>query len=211
MNYKLYTVPVGPLQTNTYVYTDLLGVGVVIDPGAEAWKIEKIITSKNLLIKYVILTHAHYDHVMATDRIRELTGARVIIYKEENELLEDNMLNLFSQFDSLSKSPPKADVLVTEMDTLTAGKLEFKFIHTPGHTKGSMCIISKDIMFSGDTLFYRSYGRMDFPTGSHTQMADTFKNKLYPLEVNYKVYPGHMQSTTLFEEKELNEMFLREK
>ncbi len=190
------TLSLGDLQTNCYILTDdETSSAVIIDPGAESEKIIQNISSMSLKVEYIILTHSHFDHTGALDDIKEYTNAKIVIHKSEEKCISDENLSLSGVF---GYSTPKstADITVSDNDTLPFGNDKLKFIHTPGHTVGSMCILIKDIMFSGDTLFYLSMGRTDFPGGSNAQMRDSLK-ALSGLSPDIRVYPGHGDSTTI--------------
>lgn len=206
MKVKIETIIVGPLQTNCYIVTDEDGIGVVIDPGFEEWKISEIINKNEFKIDYIILTHGHYDHFSAAAKLKENTGAKIVIHKKDNDMLNNADLNLLCWFNILKDKNLCSDLTVDEGDLLTAGSLNFSFIHTPGHTKGSMCVIIEDCIFSGDTLFYRDAGRTDLPEGSHEDLINSFK-KLKELKGDYKVYPGHLEPTNLNFEKQNNHYF----
>ena len=200
---KVDTLPLGNLQTNCYflISEDTLETGI-IDPADQNDVIINKIKNENLIVKYIILTHAHFDHTGALDSVKEFTNAPVVIHSEENAALSDDNLNLSYAFGS-SGPESGADILVNDNDTLPFSCDELTFIHTPGHTKGSMCIKINDILFSGDTLFYLSMGRVDFPGGSMKEMSQSL-NKLMTLDDNTTVYPGHGEKTTIGYEKRNN-------
>lgn len=196
------TISVGPIETNCYIVTDEKGIGIIIDPGFEAWKIEGNLNKTNQ-IKYIVLTHSHFDHFLAAKKLKEKTGASIVIHEVDAPNLENPNLSLLSLYDELDTQTIKADITVNENTILSAGDLTLNFLHTPGHTKGSMCILIDNVMFSGDTLFRLSIGRTDLPDGNMNEMLSSLK-KLFALEKDYKVYPGHMVNTTLFYERENN-------
>ena len=202
---KIDRIEVGPLQTNCYVVSDEKGTGVIIDPGFEEWKIREHI--EGIDIKYIILTHGHYDHFTAAKGLMEKTGAKLAIHKIDARYLEDASLSLLCWNIALLSKEVRADIELSEGDILKAGELTFEFIHTPGHTEGSMCILCGNSMFSGDTLFKDGVGRADLPGGSCKTLKSSVK-KLAGLTKNYNVYPGHLESTTLDYEKK-NNMYLR--
>ncbi|MBE6904166.1 MAG: MBL fold metallo-hydrolase [Ruminococcaceae bacterium] len=194
-------ISVGPLHTNCYVVSKN-NVGVVIDPGFEEWKIQEHI--QGIDIQYIFLTHGHYDHFAAAKGIAEKTGAKIVISEVDRPFLDDVELNLICWNMSLVKKQISADITVKDGDTLTVGDMNFKFMLTPGHTPGSMCIYIDNLMFSGDTLFCGTVGRTDLPGGSMEQMMNSLQNIIKPIQKDYIVYPGHLDSTTLFYEKENN-------
>ncbi len=191
----------GNLQTNCYILADeQTKECAVFDPAAEAGRIIAAIEKRNLKVKYIILTHVHIDHIMALDELKDLTGAQIVASTAEAELLNDNMGTLAELFSTV---PPfsKADITVSDGDVLCLGKAEMKFIHTPGHTIGGMCILCGDILVSGDTLFASSIGRTDFPGGSHSQLISSINDKLMKLNDDVQVYPGHGMPTTIGTER----------
>ena len=191
----------GDLQTNCYILADSeTKECAVFDPSAEADIILSAVNQHELKVRYIILTHVHIDHVMALDEIKKITGAPIVVHKEEADLLNDNAGTLAQLFNT---TPPKAkaDIKVVDGDTVFLGKKEIKFIHTPGHTIGGMCALCDNMLISGDTLFFESIGRTDFPGGNHNRLISSIKNKLMLLDNEIRVYPGHGQSTTIGHER----------
>ncbi len=191
------------LQENTYVLVDSdTGAGVVIDPGCYTPAMKTLLQSLTAL-PYIILTHGHGDHIAAIDELKaDYPDAKVVAGEKEAALLADAANNGSMQF------APKpvaitADLQVKEDSVLPFGTSEFRFLETPGHTAGGICILVDDLMFSGDTLFYRSIGRTDFATGSPAQMMASLK-RLMTLPEDTIVYPGHGIRTTIGEEKRGN-------
>lgn len=174
----------------------------VIDPGGAKDKILNYIKSNSLNLEYILLTHAHGDHIGAVNYIKSKTGAKVVAHSEEKELLLDNRKNLSY---SMHCGPQEvdADIYVNDKDKLDLGELRLSFIHTPGHTKGCMCIRVNNEMFTGDTLFAGSIGRTDLYSGNYKQIEKSLK-KLAKYEDNVKIYPGHGPSSTLGIEKVSN-------
>lgn len=200
---KIDTIAVGPLGTNCYIVTDENKTGIIIDPGFEEWKISSVIEKNDYKIEYIILTHGHYDHFSAVEKIKGKTNARVVIYEEDAAFLTNPDLSLLSWFDALKEKTITADITVNEKISLESGELSFSFIHTPGHTPGSMCIKVENTLFSGDTLFRLSIGRTDLPMGSQFEIEKSLK-KLSQINEDLTVYPGHMDGTTLSYEKQNN-------
>ena len=200
-------VVVGAIETNCFIVADPETLeGVVIDPGDDAGEILKVVEKNKIKVKHVILTHGHYDHIGAVNEIIKKTGADLIAHKEDVIFIEHPELNGSSLFgDGTVKA--KADKYVAEGDIIKAGKLEFKVIHTPGHTPGGICLLSGKHLFSGDTLFYGSIGRTDFPNANHADMMKSLA-KLMKLEDDIRVYPGHGEMTTIGGERQ-NNPFIR--
>ena len=193
---------VGPIQTNCYfLYREDTKECLIIDPGYEADKIEAYVQKKQLHVAGILLTHGHFDHVEALKEVAEKYNAP--IYMNKNEI--DFMKNDKTVFGAL----PKKYNLVEDGDTLPFGDGVIKCIHTPGHTKGGMCYLYKDALFTGDTLFKGSVGRSDFIGGNFNELITSIKTKLMILDDNIKVYPGHMESSSIGFER-LNNPFLKD-
>ena len=191
----------GNLQTNCYILADeQTKECAVFDPAADADRIIAAIEKRNLKVKYIILTHVHIDHVLALDELKDATNAKIVANTAEAELLNDNRGTLAELFSTV---PPrsKVDITVADGDVLYLGKSEMKFIHTPGHTIGGMCILCDGLLISGDTLFASSVGRTDFPGGNHSQLISSINDKLMKLDDSIQIYPGHGMPTTIGAER----------
>ena len=174
----------------------------VVDPGGASDKILTYLKKNSLELEYILLTHGHGDHIGAVNYIKSKTNATIVAHSDEKELLNDIRKNLSY---SMHCGPQElnADVYVNDKDKLELGNLKLSFIHTPGHTKGSMCIRVNDDMFTGDTLFAGSIGRTDFYSGDYKQIEKSLK-KLAKFENKVKIHPGHGPSSTLGIEKMSN-------
>lgn len=151
-------------------------------------------------LKYILLTHGHFDHIIGVKSVKEKYGAQVVISKEDEPMLNSSKLSL-AVFCNAPQNNVDADIIVKDGDEITLGETKIKVMATPGHTSGSVCYIAENCIFSGDTLFYCSCGRTDFPSGSPEQMMTSLQ-KLKALDGDYKVYTGHNNLTTLdFERK----------
>lgn len=201
---KAESARVGLLGTNFYIITDdKTGESAVIDPGADYSELEKYIEGKK--IKYILITHGHYDHVFGVAELKRRTGAQIVIGEDDAENLHNiDKCNSGMRFPEIQE-PAHADITVKDGDIIKLGDTEFKVLTTPGHSPGSICYILEDekVIFSGDTLFYHSIGRTDFLTSVPKKMIPSLK-KLSELEGNYEVYPGHGPATTLNEERKNN-------
>lgn len=195
-------LPLGNMPTNCYILFDEKSKEcAVFDPAAEAGKILSEIDGYK--VKYIILTHMHIDHVMALDEVKRETNAPVVVCNDDAFVMNDDSFTL-AKFFNASSPETEADIKVLDGDILHLGENELKIIHTPGHTKGSMCVLCHSILISGDTLFLESVGRSDFPGGSHSQLVNSIGEKLYCLNDKTKVYPGHGPETTIGHEKMYN-------
>lgn len=190
---------VGKLLTNCYIVTDTnSGVSVIIDPGGMCSELEKDI--RNFNIKMIFLTHGHFDHIFLSNYVRKVTGAKIAVSDKDKNFLCDKNLNLSVFFEETHMETFNPDVCLKDKDVIFFDDFSVKVLHTPGHTRGSVCYLIGEYMFSGDTLFKRGTGRTDFLTGNKIDMKNSIK-KLYNLNTNYVIYPGHGEITSLYEEK----------
>lgn len=191
---------------NCYLVTDMAtNESLLVDPGAFAERQKDYIKSQGVdNLKYILLTHGHYDHILGVEKFRQTLGGQVVIHSLDADKLSSEMKSLYIFSGSESEFiPTSADITVNDGDTLPFGSETVEVIHTPGHTKGGVCYKIRDIIFSGDTLFKGTIGRTDFPDSDEYEMLSSLK-KLYALEDDYKIYPGHEGVTTLDFEKKAN-------
>lgn len=197
----LESLPIGIWGANCYVLGDN-GEGVVIDPGVEKERIIECINKNALKIKYIIITHAHIDHILYVGEIQKETGAKIVMHKSEVEIMNNPVFNAAVTL-GLDVHFPDADMYVEDGDVLEVGGLKLEIMHTPGHTPGCICIKTGNIIFTGDVLFKLSTGRTDLGNGNSEDMMNSIKNRLMTLEDDVIVYPGHFDSTTIgFERRE---------
>jgi hydroxyacylglutathione hydrolase len=198
-------ITVGDFQENCYLYAcPQTREAVIIDPGDEAKNILDTIKELQLLPKYILNTHGHLDHIMAIDAVSEVYPVPLAIHPDDVYMYTDErMAQRFGLAGPLVRRKP--DILLQEGDHITFGTLTLEVLHTPGHTRGGVCFISRPYcVFSGDTLFYRSIGRTDLEGGDYNQIVVSIRQKLYMLEDDLVVFPGHGQPTTILEEKHEN-------
>lgn len=203
---EIKKVIVGIASTNCYLaYNSETKEAVVIDPGGEAQKIVDVCEKQGLCVKMILLTHGHFDHIMAVGELKARWKAPVWAWEKENRVLSDDSLNLSDRFES-GRVSLQADRWLKDGDVFELIGFSFRLIATPGHTEGSCCyyVESEKVLFSGDTLFDGSYGRVDFPTSDSRQMIHSVAEVLFSLPDEVKVYPGHMGDTTIGEEKKYN-------
>ncbi len=195
---------------NAYVvYDEDTLSGMVIDPGSDADTIIKACNEENVIIKYILLTHCHYDHIMGLPKLREKTGALLVSSKWTSVNISDPDINHSVSGLGYAISEKASDIVLGDNEELTFDGVKIKCILTPGHTNGGACyLVNGSALFSGDTLFLRSIGRSDLPTGNADELVNSIKNKLYTLDENIKVYPGHGKETEIGYEKKYN-MFVR--
>jgi glyoxylase-like metal-dependent hydrolase (beta-lactamase superfamily II) len=205
VNLTLETIVVGAIDVNCYIVgCETHGKAAVIDPGDNSKTILDFIKSKGFKIAYIINTHAHADHVGANGKIKESSGAPLLIHKGDSDFLTSEENREMAAFYGVSPSP-KADGLLSDGDIIEiCPDISFKVIHTPGHSQGGICLLYNGFLFTGDTLFAGSVGRSDLHGGSHSDLISSIKNKLMVLDDKIKVFPGHGPSSTIGEEKEYN-------
>lgn len=199
---KVKVLGVGPIGTNCYILEDeQTNLAAVIDPGDEADKIQKVLAEDGVTVKYILLTHGHYDHTTGVPDLHRLNPqAQIYIHQADANGAGSQLFPLAGQVEDL--------LLYDEGDTLTLGELTIEVLHTPGHSLGSVVLKVGDVLFCGDTLFCGSMGRTDLPGGSYSQIMKSLK-RLGELEGDYYVCPGHDVTSTLERERKMNP-FLRE-
>jgi len=196
--------PLSVCETNSYLVVSEKNNAVLIDAPADADYIMEQISFYGVTLKKIFLTHGHFDHIGAVADLVEKTGCEVYIHVFDKPKLTDDNGMLVDHFRIRGHKKYTGEVHVfTENDILTLDELEFDVLETPGHTSGSVCFICGSNMFSGDTLFARSIGRTDMPDGDYKAIMRSLA-KIADLGGDLNVYPGHMRTTTLNEERRLN-------
>jgi len=202
---KIITKVLGSVSTNCYFIINVsTNETIIIDPADNPMAIESVISENGLIPKAILLTHGHFDHILAANPIMKKFNIPLIACDQEKNIIENSSLNLSSSFGALVEL--KADEYVHDRAILDIAGFSIRVIHTPGHTEGSACyyFLDEDVLISGDTLFRESVGRSDFPTGSSSQIIRSVKEKLMILPEKTIVYPGHGESTTIEYEKKYN-------
>ena len=201
------TIPVGPFQCNcTIIGDDATKEAVIIDPGDEAERILEIVRANDLSVKYLIHTHAHMDHIIGTRRVKEETGATILLHKDD-EWLYQNLQMQASMFGFEVTDPLAIDSYLEDGQTVSFGDGSAQVVHTPGHSPGSVCFRmndEKEIVFSGDTLFAQGIGRTDLWGGSYETLIEAIHTRLLTLDDETVVHPGHGPSSTIWQEKRAN-------
>ena len=206
---KFGAFTLGMVQTNCYfVYREKEGEGetpcIVIDPGDMGERVHEELAKRGLKTELILLTHAHFDHILGVPALQEKSGAEVWAYEEEKALFEDASLNCSR--DIGRPCTIKVDRYLKDLEMIEKADVSLQTIATPGHTQGSCCFYLKDenILFSGDTLFAESVGRTDLPTGSMGTLVRSIKDKLFALPDDTLVLSGHTGETTIGHEKQYN-------
>ena len=178
----------------------------VIDPGAHFKEIKTIIDENNYILKGVLLTHGHFDHIFSLNDMIQEYNPEIYIHKDERDFLFSASLNLSSMINKQFKINSKDKINVIEDGfKITLGRDDIIVIHTPGHTRGSVCYLYKKYLFSGDTLFKGTVGRTDLPTGNKVTLERSLQKLISKCKDNTVVYPGHGDITTILNEKYENE------
>ncbi len=194
---------VGPLASNCYIVgSESSKEGMIIDPGAEAEVILRNVKDLGLEVRSIVLTHGHIDHIGALKEVKEATGAEVAIHTDDAQALQEKSVSTLLGLSY--PTPPPADRLLKDGDSMDIGDLHFLVLHTPGHSPGCICLLGEGIIFSGDTLFNYGIGRTDLPGGSYSQLMNSIHTKLMTLPDNTAVYPGHGPDTTIGAERRGN-------
>ncbi|MCW5824756.1 MAG: MBL fold metallo-hydrolase [Cyanobacteria bacterium TGS_CYA1] len=201
------TFPVGPLQCNcSIIGCTETKEAIIVDPGGDPQDIVAMCQSKNLKIKYLVHTHAHFDHIHGSRAVKEATGAEICLHKEDDWLYQ-NLAMQCQMFNFECDEPLPVDRYLEDEEELFIGETKFTVMHTPGHTPGSVCFSLKyneNVLFSGDTLFSRSIGRTDLWGGSYEKIIKSINDRLMVLEDDTRVVTGHGPSTTIWEERKHN-------
>ena len=198
-------VEVGPLLSNSYLIFDPVPrEAVIIDAGDDAWKILGVVQKHRVRVRAVYATHCHFDHIMAVGELKEALGCGFYIHRDDLSLLESASKEARKLLGASYPDPPKPDGYVEEGDEVKVGDGALKVIHTPGHSPGSVCYVAEGAVFTGDTLFTGSIGRVDMPGGDLEKLKASIFEKLFKLPDDYAVYPGHGPSSTIGAEKLYN-------
>ncbi|MBQ3053393.1 MAG: MBL fold metallo-hydrolase [Clostridia bacterium] len=199
------TLSLGELMTNCYIAKDEnSNIAVVIDPGSESHMVISALEDMQAVPKYIILTHTHFDHMGGVTGILEkYPDCRFVCHSADKDGLTSPHLNLSEAFYGYPIIL-KEDLTVKDGDIISFGNSSLKVIHTPGHTLGGICLYDKGVLFSGDTLFYYSVGRTDFPGGNASMLISSIREKLFILPEDTVVYPGHGEITSISQEKRGN-------
>jgi glyoxylase-like metal-dependent hydrolase (beta-lactamase superfamily II) len=200
----LIRLVVGPLQVNCFILADeKTKEAIVVDPGDDAQDILKVIKEKGLRVRYIVNTHAHFDHVGANKAVKDATGAELLLHEADAPVLAAVAIQSRSFGMSPVSSPPP-DRLLKHGDSIVAGDISLKVLHTPGHTPGGISLLEQGVVFTGDALFAGSIGRTDFPGGDLRTLIRSIKTNLMTLPDDTKVFSGHGPASTIGDERREN-------
>lgn len=204
MSFSVDTLVVGPIEENCYVLKDEeTGEGIIIDAGDNGQEILAYVRDNGIDIKLLVNTHGHWDHIGAVDVLRDALGVQLAIHREDAPMLTagEEEMAVYSVF--VGKKKP-AEILLEDGDVINFGKSSLKVIHTPGHTKGGICLYGGGCLFSGDTLFASSVGRTDLPGGDYHEILHSVNVALAQVADETKVYPGHGPASRMGRERRCN-------
>ena len=204
---QITKIPTGGYSANCWLLLDEeSNAAAVIDPDAGTDLILAALSDAKATLSMILLTHGHFDHISAVDALRDATGAPVLIHAKDAPMLTDAAANASAVFFGEGQTYRAADGFLKGGDALHLGEKTIAVRHTPGHTPGSVCFVTGDALFTGDTLFCDSIGRTDLPGGSEKQMRESLR-RLRFMPGDYTVYPGHGEITTLERERVHNPYF----
>jgi glyoxylase-like metal-dependent hydrolase (beta-lactamase superfamily II) len=198
---KVLRIPAGPLATNCYILIEEeTRETAVIDPGGEPDKLIEVLERNNVNVKYILLTHGHFDHTGAVVQLKNKYKVPVYITKEDYDMIQAEVSELYY----MDGNDGSITNFINEATTFELGTTKVKCILTPGHTPGGVCFYLENMLISGDTLFNTSIGRTDFVGANHKTLIESIKSKLMDLPEDTVVLPGHGGETTIGREKQYN-------
>jgi len=200
---KLHTLVVGRLQTNCYVI-ESESTALIVDPGDEPERILRFLTDIRVKPSIIVATHTHFDHVLGVDAIRTKLKIPFLIHRDDLSMLQ-SMQSRVREFMGLNvPPPPKVDRFLSDAESITLGNDVIRIIHTPGHSPGSISLAGRGFVLTGDALFNQSIGRTDLPGGDFETLVRSIKERLFKLDPECIVYPGHGPETSIGDEKLAN-------
>lgn len=193
---------VGDMANNNYLLIDN-GEAGLIDCTGDIPELESVLKENNAQLKYIFLTHAHFDHIAGVAKLQEKYGAKLYVHEDDKQTLETT--NDFMHAVGLPPiNVPKSDVFLKDGDKVKIGNIELDVIHLPGHTKGGVGYKIDNMLFSGDTVFLNTVGRTDLPGGSYEEIKTSVKTRIFCMDDGVIIYPGHGADTTVGYEKKYN-------
>ena len=205
---EIKSMTLGMVATNCYLIINKeTKEALLIDPADNALRISNVIEENVCTLKAILLTHGHFDHIMALNELKKRYNVPVYAHEEEEDVLKQSSLNMSGMIGQIYTT--QADIYVKDGEHLKLAGLDIIVLHTPGHTKGGVCyyLPEEKVLMSGDTLFHCSIGRTDFPTGSMSQLVRSVKEQLFVLPDDVQVYPGHDSVTSIGYEIQYNPFF----
>lgn len=205
---EIKSMTLGMVATNCYLIINKeTKEALLIDPADNALRISNVIEENVCTLKAILLTHGHFDHIMALNELKKRYNVPVYAHEEEEDVLKQSSMNMSGMIGQIYTT--QADIYVKDGEHLKLAGLDIIVLHTPGHTKGGVCyyLPEEKVLMSGDTLFHCSIGRTDFPTGSMSQLVRSVKEQLFVLPDDVQVYPGHDSVTSIGYEKQYNPFF----
>ncbi len=203
------SLAVGPLSVNCYIVAcDESREGIVVDPGGDVELIVDLVERQGLKIHTIINTHGHFDHLGGNRQAMAAFGARLLIHQADAPMLSRSA-EVARKYGLQGENSPEADAYLTDGMDIFFGTCRLKVLYTPGHTLGGCCLYFEEArkVITGDTLFADSIGRTDLPGGSHEQLLESIRTKLFTLPDDVIAYPGHGPHTTIGHEKKCNPYF----
>jgi glyoxylase-like metal-dependent hydrolase (beta-lactamase superfamily II) len=200
---KIHTIVVGTLQTNCYILQSD-SAAIIVDPGDEPERIVRFVEDIKVKPTRIIATHTHFDHVLGVDAIRAKLKIPFLIHRDDLSMLESMQSRVRQIMGFEVPPPPKVDSYLKDGDVLRVGEESIRVLHTPGHSPGSISVSGTGYVFTGDALFNQSIGRTDLPGGDLQTLIHSIKDRLFKLDDETVVYPGHGPETTIGDEKLAN-------
>ena len=205
---EIKSMTLGMVATNCYLLINKeTKEALLVDPADNALRISTVIEENGCILKAILLTHGHFDHIMALNDLKKKYNVPVYAHEDEEDVLKQSSLNMSGMIGQIYTT--QADIYVKDGEHLKLAGFDVIVLHTPGHTKGGACYYfpEEKVLMSGDTLFHCSIGRTDYPTGSMSQLVRSVKEQLFVLPDDVQVYPGHDSVTSIGYEKQYNPFF----
>lgn len=201
--FEIHTLVVGSLETNCYILQSGSS-GLVIDPGDEGERIIRFLIDMGVKPRQIVATHAHFDHILGVDVVRKKFGSEFLIHRDDLSILESMQAGVRQFMGFEAPPPPKVEGYLEDGDVLKVGDETVTVIHTPGHSPGSISLQGDGFVLTGDALFNQSIGRTDLPGGDLKTLLNSITEKLFKLDDETVVYPGHGHETSIGDEKLTN-------
>ena len=204
MGFSVETLVVGPIEENCYVLRDEdTSEGIIIDPGDNGQEILAYVRDNGIRVKLIVNTHGHWDHIGAVDFLRDELAVGLAIHADDASMLTATREEM-AAYSVFAGGKRPAEILLKDGDTISFGNSSLKVIHTPGHTRGGICLYGGGCLFSGDTLFAGSVGRTDFPGGDYRAILHSVNVQLEQVDDDTRVFPGHGPATRMGRERRCN-------